>query len=80
MREDDLLESLRFFETRFAQVHADHVAAYRPENEDYFDASAISQKVLPDDDSSLQWSRPGGGLTDDPEKSLQDIYRRMVTE
>ena len=40
--------------------------------------SEIVKKVLPPDDSSLQWSQPGGGITDDPARVLGETYKRMV--
>jgi hypothetical protein len=35
-------------------------------------------EVLRPDDSSLQWSPPGGGLTEDPAQELESLYKRMV--
>ena len=40
--------------------------------------SEIVKKVLPPDDSSLQWSQQGGGITDDPARVLGDTYKRLV--
>jgi len=40
--------------------------------------SEIVKQVLPPDDSSLQWSQQGGGITDDPARVLADLYKRMV--
>jgi hypothetical protein len=40
--------------------------------------SEIVKQVLPPDDSSLQWSQQGGGITDDPERALAELYKRMV--
>ena len=37
-----------------------------------------TDKVLPIDDSSLQFSPPKGGLTDDPQASLEKLYERYV--
>lgn len=34
--------------------------------------------IVPRDESSLQWSEMGSGLTDDPSATLEKIYRRMV--
>jgi len=42
------------------------------------DASTLSRQILPFDDSTLQWSPPGGGLTDDPEATLNRLYDRLV--
>lgn len=35
-------------------------------------------RVLPADDSSLQWSSPGSGLTEDPAATLESLYDRLV--
>jgi hypothetical protein len=40
--------------------------------------SEIVKQVLPPDDSSLQWSQQGGGITDDPAAVLAELYKRMV--
>ncbi len=40
--------------------------------------SEIVQQVLPPDDSSLQWSAQGGGFTEDLEKTVSDLYKRLV--
>ena len=34
---------------------------------------------LPADDSSFQWSAPGGGTTEDPAQTLSELFERMVT-
>ena len=38
----------------------------------------IVRQVLPPDDSSLQWSPQGGGFTDDPAKTVGELYKRLV--
>jgi hypothetical protein len=38
----------------------------------------IAQAILPPDDSSLQWSEPGGGITDNPMATLEKLYKRFV--
>jgi len=40
--------------------------------------SELVKKVLPPDDSSLQWSQQGGGITDDPARALGETYKRLV--
>jgi hypothetical protein len=40
--------------------------------------SELVKQVLPADDSSLQWSQMGGGLTVDPAKALDELYSRFV--
>jgi len=38
----------------------------------------IAHQVLPPDDSSLQWSPVGGGLSEDPSLTLEMLYDRLV--
>ena len=38
----------------------------------------FAQAILPRDDSSLQWSPPGSGRTDDPSRTLEQLFDRMV--
>lgn len=38
----------------------------------------IVRQVLPPDDSSLQWSEQGGGFTDDPSRTLGELFKRFV--
>ncbi|MBE7502336.1 MAG: DUF3037 domain-containing protein [Verrucomicrobiales bacterium] len=38
----------------------------------------LAQSVLPPDDSSLQWSSPGSGLSDDPSRTLEALFDRLV--
>jgi len=40
--------------------------------------SEIVRQVLPPDDSSLQWSAQAGGFTNDPAKTVAELYKRMV--
>ena len=42
------------------------------------DARAHALKVLPDDDSALQWSPTGTGLTADPVRTFERLYERYV--
>ncbi|MEA3000717.1 MAG: hypothetical protein QOK17_2550 [Sphingomonadales bacterium] len=44
------------------------------------DALTLAQTVVPADSSSLQWSPLMAGVTSDPEKSFESIFRRMVTK
>ncbi|MGH7944237.1 MAG: DUF3037 domain-containing protein [Opitutaceae bacterium] len=38
----------------------------------------LVRKVLPQDDSTLQWSETSGGLTSNLEQAAQDLYARLV--
>ena len=44
------------------------------------DARRHALRVLPEDDSSLQWSPSGGGLTTDVDATLDRLYKRFVTQ
>ena len=44
------------------------------------DARRFALRVLPEDDSSLQWSRSGGGLTTDVDGTLDRLFKRFVTQ
>lgn len=68
---------MRYIEAQFEEL------GYRLRNElPMFEKPAdileIAKSILPPDDSSLQWSEPGGGQTEDPAKTLEDIFERMV--
>lgn len=43
------------------------------------DAVEIARKILPPDDSALQFHRGGAGLTDDPSTTLAYLFERYVT-
>jgi len=38
----------------------------------------LAHAILPPDDSSLQWSQVGGGITENPSLTLEQIYKRFV--
>ncbi|MET3614762.1 hypothetical protein ABID16_003099 [Rhizobium aquaticum] len=40
--------------------------------------STYARSVVPDDESSLQWSAVSSGLTNDPEKTFERLYERFV--
>ncbi len=42
-------------------------------------ALLCGRMILPDDDSSLQWSEMGAGLSGDIDQTFADLYRRFVT-
>lgn len=47
--------------------------------EELKDVLDLASKQLPVDDSSLQWSSVSGGLTSDPEKTLDHLFDRLVS-
>ena len=52
------------------------VEGFRPNGR--VDARTLALSVLPADDSALQWSPMGTGLTDDPQRTFEDLYERYV--
>jgi hypothetical protein len=58
------------------------VAGDAYQKEDLFhsdaDATQLARSVLPSDDSSLQWSPTGSGLTGDPVAELDRLYTRLI--
>lgn len=67
---------MRYLANRFDQMAADirdglHVAPVTALN-------GIVREVLPADDSSLQWSELGGGFTEDPVATLDELFKRLV--
>jgi Protein of unknown function (DUF3037) len=44
------------------------------------DALSFARQILPSDDSSLQWSSIGSGVAEDPDKTFQRLYDRLVTK
>lgn len=40
----------------------------------------LAQQVLQSDDSSLQWSKPGSGITSNPSETLESLFVRLVTQ
>lgn len=45
-----------------------------------FDARIQALQVLPEDDSALQWSPVGSGLTTNPAKTFENLYQRYVAQ
>lgn len=39
----------------------------------------VAKRLLPDDDSALQWRKPGAGITSSPDEELERIFSRYVT-
>lgn len=68
---------MRFIQARFEE-HAEKLDGVLPFIETPRNVFEIARGILPVDDSSLQWSEPGGGLTEDPSATLEFLYDRMV--
>ena len=72
-----LSKTLRFMESRFETLQSSLQGSQL--KLEAMDAAAIAKAILPIDDSSLQWSPPGGGTTDNPTQVFEDLFERMVT-
>ncbi len=72
----EIMEILRFLEGKC--ISASEKLAQEL-NKSLVNASEIAYSLLPIDDSALQWSTPGGGITDNPERTLRELFDRMVT-
>lgn len=68
---------MRYIEARFEEL-GDKLCNELPLYGVPSDILQIAKGILPPDDSSLQWSEAGGGQTEDPAKTLEDLYSRMV--
>lgn len=68
---------MRYIEARFEEL-GDKLLSELPLDGVPSDILEIAKGVLPPDDSSLQWSEAGGGQTENPAKTLEDIFVRMV--
>lgn len=43
-------------------------------------ASSLAHRIFAEDDSSQQWSPMAGGITDDPDKAFERVFRRFVSK
>lgn len=68
---------MRYIEARFEEL-GDKLRSELPLHGVPSDIMQIAKGVLPPDDSSLQWSEAGGGQTEDPSKTLENLFVRMV--
>ena len=75
MDRGNVLKTLRFMESRFASFYKSPQQSLRFET---LDAADIAKAILPTDDSSWQWSPPGGGVTADPAQVLAELFERLV--
>jgi len=68
---------MRYIETRFEEL-GNRLRNELPLVEIPGDILQIAKNILPSDDSSLQWSEAGGGQTENPAKTLEDLFERIV--
>jgi hypothetical protein len=77
------IDGERFREvTRYVQVRIEETSeslrSQLPFPELPTNIEGLLAQVVPPDDSAIQFSSAGGGLTEDPEKTLNDLYQRYV--
>jgi hypothetical protein len=73
---DNLRSLMRYIQARFEEHAAklnNELALEKPKS-----VMEIAVSILPRDDSSLQWSEPNGGFTEDPAATLEQLYTRLV--
>ena len=73
---DNLRSLMRYIQARFEEHAAklnSELALEKPKS-----VMEIAASILPRDDSSLQWSEPNGGFTEDPAATLEQLYTRLV--
>jgi len=73
---DNLRSVMRYIQARFEEYAAKLNSELVLENPKSIMEIAVS--ILPRDDSSLQWSEPNGGFTEDPATTLEQLYTRLV--
>lgn len=74
---DQLRSLMRFLQARFEEyslkLNGELALQGQPKS-----IMEIAASILPPDDSSLQWSEPGGGVTENPSAALEQLYVRLV--
>jgi DUF3037 family protein len=74
---DQLRPLMRFIQARFEEytlkLNGELALHGQPKS-----IMEIAANILPPDDSSLQWSEPGGGFTENPGVTLEQLYARLV--
>ena len=73
MDEAHLLSMLEHLDRAFAEFLPTRLHASQ-------NISQLVQQMLPADDSSLQWSSPGGGMTRDVSDTLDHLFQRFVEQ
>jgi hypothetical protein len=68
---------MRFIQSRFEEL-GDRLRDELPLENAPDSVVEFAHRVLPPDDSSLQWSPPGSGLTENPSQTLEALFERLV--
>lgn len=78
MNGDSFRSLMRFIQARFEEI-GDRLRNELPLEELPSTVLGLAHTVLPADDSSLQWSPAGSGLTANPSETLEQLFGRMVS-
>jgi hypothetical protein len=76
LQSDSLQELLKFLESRCREMESRLKLELTDKT---LTAADIAKSLLTADDSSLQWSMSGGGVTEDAEETIASLFERMVT-
>ncbi|MBI5770210.1 MAG: DUF3037 domain-containing protein [Verrucomicrobia bacterium] len=76
---DSFKNMMRFVQARFETIGA-RITEELPFEELPSSVLELAHAVLPSDDSSLQWSPIGSGLTENSSVTLEKLYERLVTQ
>lgn len=71
--ETHLSDTLQYLDLAFREFHLCESDAKQ-------DLRYLARQILPADDSSLQWSQAGGGLTNNPAETLDQLFERFVPQ
>jgi len=74
---DHLRKLMRYIQARFEE-HSEKLKNELPFGAGPKSVLEIAYSILPQDDSSLQWSEAQSGLTEDPAATLEQLYARVV--
>src|SRR5688572_26349202 len=78
MEGENFKQLMRYIQARLEELGA-RVREELPIDKPPRSVMDLAHAVLPPDDSSLQWSPMGSGLTEDPSRTLDQLFERMVT-
>lgn len=76
LQSDPLRELLKFLDSRCVDMES---KCQTELNGQTLTALEIAKALLPIDDSALQWSSSGGGVTENPARTLEELFERLVT-
>jgi hypothetical protein len=75
---DAFKSSMRYIQSRFEET-GDKLKSELPLDGRPKTVIDLAQRILPADESSLQWSTAGSGLTENPSETLENLFDRFVT-